>query len=162
MIKEITNNCVKTILAVSGFALLTGCSSMAQSLGELRADIYAPVYKAQLSRYSESAKNDALEYCTDKFKDSSFSDDEYKQAIQPCLNTEYNKRLDFYISQNEKRQSSKPFVTHGTSSGKVYSADECIGAVVNEVCHGSIIPKSGYHKTCHGTMINGQCTGPMF
>lgn len=44
---------------------------------------------------------------------------------------------------------------------KVYRADECIGAVVNGRCHGSIIPK-GYAPTCYGTMLNGQCTGPMF
>lgn len=157
--------CVKTILTVSGLALMAGCTSTAQKLGELRADLYAPIYEAQLSSYSESAKNDAVEYCVDKFEDSSLAGDEYKEQIRPCLETEYNKRMDFYISQNNKSQSSKPSVTNyqdGNSGSKVYSSDECIGAVVNGVCHGSILPKSGYHKTCHGTMINGQCTGPMF
>ena len=47
-------------------------------------------------------------------------------------------------------------------SQKVYSTDECVGAVVNGVCHGTIIPKTGYHKTCYGEMISGICTGPMF
>ncbi len=154
-------NCVKTILTVSAFALMTGCTSTAQKLGELRADLYAPIYEAQLSSYSESAKNDAVQYCFDKLKDSSLTDDEYKKQIKPCLEAEYNKRMDFYISQSNKNQSSKQPVT-GTTGNKVYNADECIGAVVNGVCHGSILPKSGYHKTCHGTMINGQCTGPMF
>ena len=45
---------------------------------------------------------------------------------------------------------------------KVYSADECVGAVVNGVCHGTIIPKPGYQKTCYGEMLFGRCTGPMF
>ena len=52
---------------------------------------------------------------------------------------------------------------HQTDWGqKVYSADECIGAVVNSVCHGTILPKGGYHKTCYGEMLFGRCTGPMF
>ena len=50
-----------------------------------------------------------------------------------------------------------------TSDGQtVYSADECIGPVIMGECHGSILPKSAYHPTCYGTMLNGQCTGPMF
>ena len=47
-------------------------------------------------------------------------------------------------------------------SQKVYSADECVGALVNGVCHGTIIPNAGYHKTCYGEMLFGRCTGPMF
>lgn len=49
-----------------------------------------------------------------------------------------------------------------TRGGKVYSPSECVGAVVNNTCHGSIIANPGYHPTCHGEMINGMCTGPMF
>jgi hypothetical protein len=45
---------------------------------------------------------------------------------------------------------------------KVYREPECVGAVVNGVCHGTIIEDGGNHPTCHGEMINGQCTGPMF
>ena len=45
----------------------------------------------------------------------------------------------------------------------VYSSQECIGAVVNGQCYGSILPNySGPHPTCYGQMINGMCTGPMF
>ncbi len=44
----------------------------------------------------------------------------------------------------------------------VYSEDECIGPVIMGKCHGSIVPKSAYHKKCYGQMLNGQCTGPMF
>lgn len=42
----------------------------------------------------------------------------------------------------------------------VYTSGQCIGAVVNGICHGDTmgIPAA----TCHGTMLNGQCTGPMF
>lgn len=158
-------SCVKTILTVSAFALMAGCSSTAQKIGELRADLYAPIYEAELSRYSESAKNDAVEYCIEKFKDSPLADEEYKEQIKPCLETEYNKRMDFYIAQgNNSKSASAPVTSYqdGTTGSKVYSSEECIGAVVNGVCHGSILPKPGYRKTCHGTMINGQCTGPMF
>jgi hypothetical protein len=52
--------------------------------------------------------------------------------------------------------------TRRTEYSTVYSPDECIGAIVNGVCHGSILPKSAYHRTCYGEMLNGQCTGPMF
>lgn len=44
----------------------------------------------------------------------------------------------------------------------VYAPGECIGAIVMDVCHGSILPNAGYHPVCHGETINGQCTGPMF
>jgi hypothetical protein len=45
----------------------------------------------------------------------------------------------------------------------VYSPNECIGAVVNGQCYGSILPDySRPHPTCYGQMLNGMCTGPMF
>jgi hypothetical protein len=45
----------------------------------------------------------------------------------------------------------------------IYSPNECIGAVVNGQCHGSILPDySRPHPTCYGQMLNGMCTGPMF
>jgi hypothetical protein len=44
---------------------------------------------------------------------------------------------------------------------QVYSASQCIGAVVMGVCHGAIAPGASV-QTCHGQMLNGQCTGPMF
>lgn len=45
---------------------------------------------------------------------------------------------------------------------KVYDASECIGPVIMGECKGSILPSKAYHPTCHGEMLNGQCTGPMF
>jgi len=53
----------------------------------------------------------------------------------------------------------------GSASGEqtVFSPHECIGAVVNGQCYGSILPDySRPHATCYGQMINGVCTGPMF
>ena len=45
----------------------------------------------------------------------------------------------------------------------VYSRRECIGAIVNGQCFGSILPDySRPHPTCYGQMLNGMCTGPMF
>jgi hypothetical protein len=44
----------------------------------------------------------------------------------------------------------------------VYDADDCIGAVVNGVCHGTINPSIQPVARCYGTMINDQCTGPMY
>jgi len=42
----------------------------------------------------------------------------------------------------------------------VYDASQCVGPIIMGECHGSTIGPP--RKTCHGTMINGQCTGPMF
>jgi hypothetical protein len=44
----------------------------------------------------------------------------------------------------------------------VYPADACIGAIVNGVCHGTIQSTDPMPKVCHGEMIGGRCTGPMF
>jgi len=46
--------------------------------------------------------------------------------------------------------------------GKVYDPSECIGPVIMGRCHGQILPNKAYHPTCHGTWLNGHCTGPMF
>lgn len=46
----------------------------------------------------------------------------------------------------------------------VYRADQCIGAVVNGVCHGAVVPsaQSINPQRCYGQMLNGICTGPQF
>jgi hypothetical protein len=43
----------------------------------------------------------------------------------------------------------------------VISSSDCIGAVVNGVCHGTPAP-GAQTATCHGQMVGGVCTGPMF
>ena len=43
----------------------------------------------------------------------------------------------------------------------VYRAQDCIGTVVNGVCHGST-GGAQPQATCYGQMLNGQCTGPQF
>jgi len=45
---------------------------------------------------------------------------------------------------------------------KVYRASECIGAVVNGVCHGSVIDTDPARPTCHGAWVAGRCTGPQY
>ena len=62
-------------------------------------------------------------------------------------------------AQNQPTSYSAPPMYMGQP---VYRQTECIGAVVNGVCNGSILPNAGYHPTCYGTMLNGQCTGPMY
>ncbi len=44
----------------------------------------------------------------------------------------------------------------------VYAPAECVGAVVNGVCHGAVLPESAAPVRCHGQMVAGQCTGPLF
>jgi hypothetical protein len=43
----------------------------------------------------------------------------------------------------------------------VINPGDCIGAVVNGVCHGTPAPGAPT-ATCYGQMIGGVCTGPMF
>lgn len=52
--------------------------------------------------------------------------------------------------------------TSSPNSTRVYSPDECIGPIIMGECRGAILEHGGYHQTCHGQMLNGQCTGPMF
>lgn len=44
----------------------------------------------------------------------------------------------------------------------IYNEDECIGAVVNGVCYGTIMPEPRYHETCYGQMLAGRCIGAQF
>lgn len=44
----------------------------------------------------------------------------------------------------------------------LYDASECLGAVVNGVCLGDVIPEARYHQACYGQMIGGVCTGAQF
>ena len=46
--------------------------------------------------------------------------------------------------------------------GKVYDPSECVGPAIMGRCQGMIVPNKAYHPTCHGTWLNGECTGPMF
>jgi hypothetical protein len=44
----------------------------------------------------------------------------------------------------------------------VYAPSECVGPIVAGVCQGAILPNQATHPVCHGEMLNGTCTGPMF
>ncbi|MAG86195.1 MAG: hypothetical protein CMB97_02155 [Flavobacteriaceae bacterium] len=43
----------------------------------------------------------------------------------------------------------------------IYNSTECLGAVVNGRCAGTIMPSSSNNprKKCYGTMVNGECKG---
>ncbi len=60
------------------------------------------------------------------------------------------------------RPRAAPVMGGAEQGGKVYDSSECIGPVIMGRCKGSVIPNKAYHPTCHGTWLNGQCTGPMF
>jgi hypothetical protein len=52
---------------------------------------------------------------------------------------------------------------HNLGAGQtVYSSDDCIGAVVNGVCYGTIAPGAPSLGTCYGEMTGGVCAGAMF
>ncbi len=50
----------------------------------------------------------------------------------------------------------------GLAGTPMYPASDCIGAVVNGVCHGSILHPGAAPKRCYGSVLNGQCIGPEF
>jgi hypothetical protein len=69
-------------------------------------------------------------------------------------NTTVPNKPDPYVVLEDSRNQS--------GDRKLYHASECIGAVVNGVCHGSVIDADPARPVCHGTWIGGQCTGPKF
>lgn len=155
-------NRVKALLTVSVFALTTGCSSMA----EFAAESKAAYNKGRYESFSKAAMEDTKNYCFEKFKDQTDQVKANPEIVRECIDNDYEKRLNYYLANSNNTRNSKP-VTHAgsgqTGQGqKVYRADECIGAIVNGQCHGSIIPKTANQPVCYGTMINGRCTGPMF
>jgi hypothetical protein len=61
-----------------------------------------------------------------------------------------------------------PAIEDSSLGQPVIPSSECIGAVVNGVCHGTPSPEAqigiqtGTVPRCHGQMVGGQCTGPVF
>ncbi|MFK0572225.1 hypothetical protein [Endozoicomonas sp.] len=157
MITE-TLNPFKLITAIFITLSVTGCTSVVRQVGELRASVYQTYYDT----FDEMAKEGALKTCQKQQAKAPEVMDTL--AFEQCLATQYQQRMAFYMSTMNKgiQNSSARGATQPGYGSKVYRADECIGAIVNGVCHGSILPKSANHPTCHGQMINGQCTGPMF
>jgi hypothetical protein len=57
--------------------------------------------------------------------------------------------------------------TAGSRHGS-HRIQNCIGAVVNGVCHGTASPadqirnQTGQNPRCYGTVLNGKCIGPEF
>ena len=61
------------------------------------------------------------------------------------------------------RAGDQPTIATTAPDGHtVYRRSECIGTAIMGQCQGAIVPDGGYHQTCHGSMLNGMCTGPMF
>jgi|GEM_PF-2353790 len=58
-------------------------------------------------------------------------------------------------------QPSFNIINNQILAAPIYNASECIGAVVNGRCAGTINPNPGnvLRKKCYGTMINGECQG---
>lgn len=64
-------------------------------------------------------------------------------------------------SARSSRSSAEESATR-EGNRTVYDADECIGPIINGMCHGTILPKKSDHPTCHGEWVGGRCTGPQF
>lgn len=69
-----------------------------------------------------------------------------------------------HIRATDRSGGVRPEYTSRSSlnGNKIYDASECIGPVIMGRCDGAVISNKAYHPTCHGEMLNGQCTGPMF
>lgn len=66
-----------------------------------------------------------------------------------------------YYNTNKEFVVEQDFDTNSSYGIPVYSEDDCIGAAINGVCYGSVIP-SGYTEKCYGQMLFDECTGPQF
>lgn len=83
------------------------------------------------------------------------------EAYGNCrLQREQIRAIERATTRRESRAASD--MDGAEQGGKVYNSSECIGPVIMGRCQGLIAPNEAYHPTCHGTWLNGQCTGPMF
>lgn len=75
--------------------------------------------------------------------------------VQPLLDAN---RAEEAAAHPERRLPNQEL--GGQTDQPVYSAGQCVGPIIMGVCQGSTIGPP--QATCHGEMLNGQCTGPMF
>lgn len=104
--------------------------------------------------------------------DAQMADIQYKKAISALLAAIEARDTARVRKQQRIASAFAGFAQTGSYNGqnsgyavtdnRVYREDECIGPVIMGRCHGSVIDKGGYHPTCHGEWLNGQCTGPLF
>ena len=59
-----------------------------------------------------------------------------------------------FVQRNVRHEPEGPGIP-------VYDARNCVGPVVDGVCHGTVL-QEGHPLRCHGKMIEGECTGPIF
>jgi hypothetical protein len=52
-----------------------------------------------------------------------------------------------------------PYWTNKKAGTPVFSAEQCLGSIVGNVCYGQIINKKVLQPTCHGTVVSGECYG---
>jgi hypothetical protein len=65
------------------------------------------------------------------------------------------------LGSQSYRQPSFNYNNNQNAGTPMYNSDECIGAVVNGRCTGTISPDPSnvLRKKCYGTIINGECHG---
>jgi hypothetical protein len=81
-------------------------------------------------------------------------------AFAECVMTEQHRHT--LLIYGGDAGGPAPAVPQTVEGGQpVISSSDCIGAVVNGVCHGTPTPGAPT-ATCHGQMVGGVCTGPMF
>ena len=123
--------------------LLTGCASLQEIAAERQASALS-FYRSTCETLFPDLSDESLDACASHY----YSQYRSSQTALPA----------------PREYSSDPYNTtlSGDGSNKVYRASECIGAVVNGVCHGSVIDTQPMRQRCYGTMIGGHCTGPQF
>lgn len=89
---------------------------------------------------------------------------QYSQPVYPSPYQGLKEPIQRYQSDQPITMDGVVYTPYNLHANEqtVYSASECVGAIVAGVCHGTILPKQATHPTCHGQMLNGSCTGPMF
>lgn len=138
--------------------LLIGCAPTGGTNGSafewFRDTIFPTSQGATLARHQREAANDDAK-CREV-------------GLKPQTEAYANCRLRLEEMRATERAAARsrprgaPVMEGAEQGGKVYDSSECIGPVIMGRCKGSIVPNKAYHPTCHGTWLNGQCTGPMF
>jgi len=104
------------------------------------------------------------EFCSERPKDKDCVNRESRKRYSRYLNEKslLYRHMENRIQRFQNPQAVSPQQNIPNQGIPVYDSGACIGSVINGECNGTIQPKAGYQKRCHGQMLFGKCTGPMF
>jgi hypothetical protein len=146
----------RTLFQIVGLLMLAGCASTGTQNAATSGE---DAEKLAALKYFETECEHVYSYLPDFALDACVSLSYSHYELQKASALSGGGRSSY---SSGSPASGYDTTLQGDSSGKVYRASECIGAVVNGTCHGAVIDTQRMRPRCHGTMIGGSCTGPQF